>query len=367
MTTRSLPSTVPASEGVASSERAPTLKDVAARAEVGVVTASGVLNGSRSGTRVSEATRQRILRAAAELRYHPNHAARSLRHRRTGAIGVLFNFVSWPPVVSNPYEFAALEGILLAAGERGFQVLLFTADGRAGTSPMDAVRERRVDGVAMIAPLVESPIPAEIAGLGIPAVSLSCRPDGDIVPWVDIDNAAGVRAAVDHLVALGHRRIAHVTGPVDQASILERRDAFLAHMAARGLPVPERFVCTGATSTVRDRSAALLRGEDRPTAVIAWNDGVAVDVMAGAVDAGLSVPEDVSVVGFDDDSRAAAARPPLTTLRHPVRDICRAGTLLLVDRIEGRATPVPERWIPELVVRDSTAVPRSESTGKGVS
>jgi len=177
----------------------------------------------------------------------------------------------------------------------------------------------------------------------------------------------GIRAAVDHLVALGHVRIAHVTGPEDQASILERRDAFLTRMLELGLPVPDSYVSVGGAGTVRERTAALVRRGDAPTAVIAWNDGVAVDVIAGATDAGLSVPEDLSVVGFDDDSRAAAARPPLTTLRHPVRDICRAGTLLLVDRIEGRATPSPERWVPELVVRDSTAVPRSQTSGKAVS
>lgn len=334
--------------------RAATLKDVAAHAGVGVVTASGVLNGSRSGTRVSEATRQRILEAAADLRYHPNHAARSLRHQRTGAIGVLFNFVTWPPVVSNPYEHAALEGILQGAGERGYQVLLFTADGRAGGSPMDAVRERRVDGVLLLAPLLGGPELREIAAMGIAAVSLSSATSEPGSLWVDIDNERGTTLAVDHLVSLGHRRIAHVTGPEDQISIFERRDAYLAAMERHGLAVPAGYLAPGPIETVRERTAALLALAEPPTAVVAWNDGVAVEVVEAAKDAGFAVPERLSVVGFDDDTRAGASQPPLTTLRHPVREICRAGTHLLADRIEEKAAMVPPRWLPELVVRGST-------------
>jgi len=343
--------------------RAATLKDVAALAEVGVVTASGVLNGSRSGTRVSDATRQRILRAAADLRYHPNHAARSLRHRRTGAIGVLFNWVTWPPVVSNPYEIAALEGILEGAGERGYQVMLFTGDGRSMGSSMEAVRERRVDGVLLLAPLLHCPQVSEVVSLGMPAVSLSARIDNHSVPWVDVDNAQGIALLVDHLVGLGHRRIAQVTGPMDQVSILERRDAFAERMAFHGLPVDPDWIRCGAVSVLRDLVRDLLVSTPRPTAIVAWNDGVAVDVVEMVKETGLRVPEDVSVVGFDDDNRAAACRPPLTTVRHPVRQVCRSGTHLLVDLLEGRPAAPPPRWRPELVVRSSTAAP-GESTSE---
>jgi LacI family transcriptional regulator len=343
--------------GAGLSSRAPTLKDVAALASVGVVTASGVLNGSRSGTRVSDATRERILRAAADLRYHPNHAARSLRHRRTGAIGVLFNWITWPPVVSNPYEIAALEGILEGAGERGYQVMLFTGDGRSVGSSMEAVRERRVDGVLLLAPLLQDPVLSEVMSLGMPAVSLSARMDDARVPWVDVDNVEGMRLLVDHLVGLGHRRIAHVTGPMDQSSIVERRDAFVERLAHHGLPVVDEWISTGSPGTARERAEKILSGTSRPTAIVAWNDGVAVDLVEAVQGMGLRVPEDVSVVGFDDDRRAAACRPPLTTVRHPVRQVCRSGTHLLVDLLEGRPVQGPPRWQPELVVRSSTSSP----------
>jgi DNA-binding LacI/PurR family transcriptional regulator len=346
--------------------RAATLKDVAARAEVGVVTASGVLNGSRSGTRVSDATRQRILRAAADLRYHPNHAARSLRHRRTGAIGVLFNWITWPPVVSNPYEIAALEGILQGAGERGYQVMLFTGDGQSTGSSMEAVRERRVDGVLLLAPLLQAPDVSEVIALGMPAVSLSARMDDVRVPWVDVDNAAGMGLLVDHLAGLGHRRIAHVTGPMDQVSIVERVEAFEERMGAHGIEVPSGWISTGSAESARDRARELLSGESRPTAIVAWNDGVAVSVVETAREMGLRVPEDLSVVGFDDDSRAAACRPPLTTVRHPVRQVCRTGTHLLVDLVEGRPVASPPRWRPELVVRSTTASPGEQASEQSV-
>jgi len=231
---------------------------------------------------------------------------------------------------------------------------------------MEAVRGRGVDGVLLLAPLLQAPDVSEVIALGMPAVSLSARMDDTRVPWVDVDNTEGMGLLVDHLVGLGHRRIAHVTGPMDQVSIVERVEAFAARMGAHGIPIPSEWISTGSAASASERARELLSGMSRPTAIVAWNDGVAVNVVETAREMGLRVPEDLSVVGFDDDSRAAACRPPLTTVRHPVRQVCRSGTHLLVDLVEGRSVASPPRWRPELVIRSTTASPGEQALGNSL-
>jgi LacI family transcriptional regulator len=341
--------------------RAPTLKDVAQRAGVGVVTASCVLNGAaKTGTRVSEETRRRILAAAAEVQYHPNAHARGLRRSRAHTLGVLFPTTE-PAIVSNPYASGVLAGIVAECAARGYGIHLFTQPWEGAEKSARTFRDQRTDGVLVIAPAVGSDIAAGLEGLSLPTVVVSSPSGSASVPYVDVDNAAGARLAARHLLALGHRRIAHQFGDPTQASVAERRAAFLAELAAAGIAPPAEHLAGG--SFDRDEcfriAGRLLSLPEPPTAVFATNDDIALDLVAAARSRGLRVPEDLSVVGFDDYPAARLVSPALTTVRHPLWEVGASAVRLLLERVEGEADTPPSSGplllAPELVVRASTA------------
>jgi Transcriptional regulators len=345
-------------------KKAPTLTDVARAAGVSPYTVSVVLNGARSNTRVSEATRARILESAAALRYHPNAMARSLVKRRASAIGVLFSVVESTEALANPYASGLLQGIVTRAAHRGYDVLLYNERWQDAAHSAARYRDRRTDGVIVVAPLTDTDIVPGLALLDIPlvavsAASVACPPG---TANVDVDNALGVRLAVEHLLAGGHRRIAHLMGNENVASVPLRRQAFLDVMAEAGLSVPEAYVvpCTYDATTVGEALDHLLRRPEPPTALLAGNDNIAIAALNYARENNLSVPEELSVVGFDDIPAASQVTPRLTTVHQPLHEIGGAAADTLIDRIEGAAdAPAPagdgSRYLePSLVIREST-------------
>ena len=347
-----------------SSPKAPTLSDVARAAGVSPYTVSVVLNGARSNTRVSDTTRKRILDSAADLRYHPNALARSLAKRQTNTLGVLFGVVQSTAALSNAYASGILQGIVAHAAARGYDVLLYTELWKDAEQSAARYRDRRTDGVIVVAPLTDMDVVAGLSTLHLPLVAVSAAPDAcpEGVPNLDVDNGAGVRSAVDHLASLGHRRIAHLTGDANVASVPLRRAAFEGAMAERGLAVPPGYVvpCTYDAHTVPDALPPLLLSRpDPPTAVFAGNDNIAIAVLEFARRNGLRVPEDLSVVGFDDIPAASQVTPALTTLHQPLPEIGGAAADALLDLLEpspagqdaaAALSPVP----PTLIVREST-------------
>ena len=336
---------------------APTLSDVAGQAGVSKVAASVVLNGSRSNARVSDATRSRILQAAADLRYYPNAMARGLVQRRMHMLGVLFHMTA-SIVAIDPYASAILQGILTAAADTGNSIVIFPEPWRDAHRSAARFRDQCTDGILVIAPRLDSDMLPELASFGLPLVSVSSPADQYAMPSVKVDNLKGERLAAEHLLALGHRRIAHLTGEVNQASGSARRDGFRHALAAAGVDVPAEYMepCSYAGKEGYEATRRLLRLPQPPTAIFAGNDRIALAAMEAARDSHVAVPEELSLIGFDDTPPASLVTPPLTTVRQPLEQIGEKAARLLIARVEGQpVAPTTHLLEPELIVRGSTA------------
>ncbi len=313
-------------------------------------------NGPRP---VRAATRMKVLDTMRRLEFHPNAMARGLVHRRINTIGVLFGKVE-PAIVTNAYATAVLEGIFTASAEAGFNVTLFTepwSDAEQSAAPF---RDRRTDGVVVVAPLSDSDMAEGLAALGMPVVVVSA-PCHDIgLPSVDVDNEKGARLAAEHLLSLGHTRIAHVMGSENQSSVAPRRQGFLNALSDAGVTVPPHYLVSSAYSLSLSYESArrLLEMPDRPTAVFGGNDFIALSTLRAANDLGLRVPEDLSIVGFDDIQACSLVQPPLTTIRQPLSEMGQRAVRLLAAKINHEpVADTTEVYEPSLIVRGSTASP----------
>ncbi|MDX1933660.1 MAG: LacI family DNA-binding transcriptional regulator [Capsulimonadales bacterium] len=338
--------------------KAPTLRDIAENAGVSLFTASVVLNGSRSNTRVSPVTRQRIQEVAHSLGYYPNAMARGLARRRLNTVGVLFGMIDPIGALTNPYSGAVLEGIVAAAFPFGNNVTLYGEPWQ--DTPQNAARFRdgRTDGIIVVAPTSESTVVERLTALHIPLVTVAYCADTFGVPSVDVDNVAGITLACAHLLDLGHRRIAHLTGNADMVSVPVRRQAFEEAMARGGGIIEDGYVhvCAYSGDHAGEAVAALLSLPHVPTAIVAGNDAIAIAAMRAAQERGVRVPEDLSIIGFDDSPSAALVTPGLTTIRQPVREIGGKALGLLLDRIDNKDVPARTYLMePELIVRGSTS------------
>lgn len=340
---------------------APTLSDVARKAGVSLVTASTVVNASRSNTRVSAATRARILDAATALNYHPNALARGLlRQQTTKTLGVLFGLERASVTVTNPYAFMVLEGIAAAAATAGYNVTLFTQPWHGAAVSAAPLRDGRTDGIIVIAPANDSDVVSSLAALEIPLVSVSASGDRHAVPSVDVDNVCGARLATEFLLSLGHRRIAHLQGDSNLLSAKERCDTFCQTLLAAGVPVRQGYILAGSYERASgyENTQRLMQLPERPTAIFACNDNAAIGVLEAARDAGVRVPDALSVVGFDDIPLPSLVTPTLTTIRQPLAEIGARATRLLIALLAGEdVAPTTVLYTPELVVRGSTAPP----------
>lgn len=326
--------------------RRPTLEDVAAEAGVSRALVSLALNES---PRVAAESRKRILAAAHEIGYRPNLAARNLASHRTGTIGVLLSDLH------NPFFAEVFEGIAASASNAGLKVLLTT--GRtllaAERGAIDAMIEHRVDGIVLVGPRVSSnEIDAVVKQ--VPTVLVGRTVRNQLVDSVSNHEAQGAMLAVEHLVQLGHERIVHVDGG-GGAGAVQRRLGFQRACATLGVPsvevVPGRFTEEAGVRAARE----LLKRRVKPTAVFGANDLVAIGVLDTFIDAGLRVPEDVSIVGYDNSQIARMSRVSLTSVDQSTELLGRVAVDLLVNRLGGRVGQQVERVTPTLIVRGTTA------------
>jgi DNA-binding LacI/PurR family transcriptional regulator len=325
-----------------------TLRTVAERAGVSKSSVSRVLQGS---SRVSPEARAAVEAAIAELGYRPNAAAQSLGARRTRTIGVLVNDLRQPWFV----DF--LEGLGERLAEHDLHA--FVADGRLDRELDDrllhAFVDMRVDGLVLAGTM---PVTDSIrdAAQRLPTVIAGMR---DLtLPTVDVvaeDDAEGARLAVEHLVGLGHERIAHIAGP-DAEVFRQRRAGYEEAMRAAGLAEHIQVVSADITQEDGIACGAALFASDPPTAVFTVNDLVCVGAMAAATDAGLAVPGDVSFVGFDDSSIARMRWVGLTSVDIQPRAVGELTADLLVERIADPDRPAREHLVaPRLALRTSSA------------
>lgn len=326
----------------------PTILDIAARAGVSKSLVSLVLRDSPS---VSEAKRQAVLAAAAELGYRPNAVARSLVSRRTNTLGVMLSDLH------NTFFADVLDGISERAAEDGYRTLLNTGrrTPEGEEEAIDALLELRTDGLILAAPILPA-APVLAAARTVPVVLISrTLPDAPI-DSVTSDDAAGAALAVHHLVELGHREIAHIDGGRG-AGADGRREGYARAMQQHELAAHARIARGDYTEEGGARGVAeLLASGPRPTAIFAANDLAAV----GALDAlgrhGLRVPDDVSLVGYDNTSLAALRHIDLTTIDQPRREMGRTAAMLLLERLARRRTAARHVVMaPALVSRGSSA------------
>jgi LacI family transcriptional regulator len=304
---------------------------------------------------VSEDTAQRVSEAAERLGYQPNPVARSLRTRRSHTIGVLI------PDLNNPLFPPIIRGIEDRLISRGYVALLGNTDADLAKERLvfDQMRARHVDGFVLGTATAGSPILAEAAGAELPVVLMNRTSQDFPFSSVSVDNEQGVRAAVAHLVSLGHTRIGHIAGPQDASTGTARLRGFLDGMASHKLPVPDDQVAYAGAYFVEEGTrcgAELLGARGDLTAVVAANDMLAVGCYGALDELGLRCPEDVSVVGFNDMPFVDRLRPPLSSVRFPHYQLGTEAATLLVERIETAGSPVKMLFLaPELVVRGSTA------------
>ena len=333
----------------------PKSKDVAALAGVSTTTVSFVLN-DRVGASISPATRQRVRDAAVQLGYEPHASARGLAGGRTHTIGLVLR-QSPEQVAEDALLAETLRGLSTAARAARYRVLVEPLGVRDGTYG-ELIRSRGTDGLVVSGPRVDD---AELAGLARDGASIVIQGSlpGVDIPSVDVDNVGAARAATDHLLALGHRTIGCITNaPFPYTSARERRDGYRLAMREAGADLDESLVVEANFNAASGRRAmASLLERPGLTAVFIASDVVAFGAMAAIREAGLRVPDDISVVGFDDIPLAAYFDPPLTTVHLPAHDLGRAAGVALLDRINGRATEARTVLPTELVVRASTAPP----------
>ncbi|WP_432564978.1 LacI family DNA-binding transcriptional regulator [Kineococcus sp. SYSU DK003] len=324
----------------------PTIRSVAARAGVSKSLVSLVLQDS---PKVSPERRAAVLAAMDELGYRPDPTARSLAQGRTRAVGLVLDDLR------NPWFVDVLEGLRPVLHEAGLRPVL--AESRSEPEAPRTFADLRVDGLVVIGTLPDLSVVADVAR-SVPTVLAGTRLGPDDALDVDVvagDDARGVGLAVEHLLALGHRRLAHVagTGPVGRL----RREAFERAVRAGGATA---LVEVGPMTedTGHRAGRALLTRPEPPTAVLASNDAAAVGLLAAAADLGVDVPARLSVVGYDDTSIAALRAVALTSVDNAAHEVGRLAGVRLLARLEDPAAPADLQLVaPRLVVRGTTAPP----------
>ena len=325
-----------------------TIIDVARVAGVSVSTVSKVIN-DRYG--VAPETYDKVMDVVVELGYESSLVASSLRRRSTNVIGILVPEFE-------PFSVELLKGISSAAEGTGYELLAYSGDlghNNVGWErrSLSRLAGTLIDGAVIVAPT------ATVTDTTIPVVAIDPHTGRTGPSTIESDNVDGSRMATEHLIELGHRRIAHVRGRTDLVSARQREQGYREALEAAGLPFDPDLVRVGGYRALETTDAAreLLTRPDRPTAVFAANDLSAIRVLEIAAELGLRVPEDLSVVGYDNVPEAASAVPPLTSIAQPMHQMGAEAVRILLGLLSGETGEEHLRLPATLVVRASTAPP----------
>jgi len=337
-----------------STTRPVTMQDIARAAGVSQSTVSRVLNDTPTSVPIAAETRERVQEVAQRLGYRPNPLARGLRGARTMLLGVIVR------EITDPFFAMAIEALSTEALARSYNVVLGSAHSKADEAiALRAVLEtRHCDAIVLLGDMRDEPkFLEDLRASQTPVIALWHGTELEGVPTVNTDNRAGMVAALDHLIELGHVRVAFVGGrPL--GDIRERRTAFLEYLEGKGLPVREEYVTNVANEPAGGDAAlrALMTLDRPPTAVVCSTDHLATGVLHAAADLGVSVPGDLSVVGFDDIPMARYTVPALTTIHMPVGEMTAIAARLAMDEAESATEGDAQNFVvaPSLVVRKST-------------
>ena len=310
----------------------PTIRDVAKRARVAPTTVSRVVNNSGY---VSDATRDRVETAIQELGYVPNRLARSLRLKRTHTLALVVTDIT------NPFWTTVVRGVEDAAQAAGFNVILCNTDESEAKQEqyLDVLLQKRVDGILLVPACASAELVDWIRNQTIPVVVLDRRVDGAQVDTVRGDSQDGAYRLVRHLISLGHQHIAVLSGPKDVSTATDRVAGYRRALTEAGLQVRAEWVEYGAfcQASGYEMAGQVLATSPRPSAVFAVNNSIAVGALRALRDAGLRVPEDVSVVSFDDLTPDLLIEPFLTVADQPAHEMGRRAAELLLARLSGSA------------------------------
>lgn len=341
-----------------------TIKDVARKAGVSISTVSRVLNGTAP---ISQETRERVLRAVDELDFHPNALARGLVTRRSKVVGLLISDIT------NPFYPEVVCAVEEAAATQGYEVILGNTryDDERSRKFARTLIERQVDGVIVMTNRITTETLAKLAGSVGPTVVFDIDVDdlaakGLIIDAVLLDFSKTTRIATTYLASLGHSRVGFVSGPCELETALRRKEGFLSGMQQAGLEIDGSLIEEGKFTLESGYEAmerVFARVDRLPTAIVAANDMMALGAMRAIWSRGLSVPEDISVVGVDDIAFAQAFKPALTTVALPRYEIGVEAVRLFIKAMKKsnvrRRKPMKVYLEPTLIVRESTAPPRT--------
>lgn len=332
-----------------------TIKDVAREARVSLGSASLALRGQPG---VRAATRQRVLAVAARLRYQPSAVARGLVTRRTHTIGLLISDIA------NPFFIRAVRAVEDVAQENGYNLILCNTDEDAAKEAqyLQVLMEKRVDGIILATTGQSLRAVREIRYRKTPLVLFDRALPGMAADTVKVDGVLGGRRATEHLLALGHRRIAIIHGPLVRSTGAERLEGYAAALRAAGLRLQPRLVREGnfKQDSGYRLTLALLDAPQPPTALFCTNNLMTVGALQALRERRARIPTDLSLIGYDDMEWWTLTDPPLTTVGQPVYELGREAMRLLLHQIAaGGARRRVQRIIlkPELIVRDSCAAP----------
>ena len=334
-------------------QKLPTMKDVAKAASVSIQTVSAVINHKPG---ISQETTARVQAVIEELGYRPFSVARSLRTHSTRTIALIVSDIT------NPF-FSKMASIAEDyAHASGYNLILFNthSDFDRENEYLIRAKDRWIDGILFISTSDTVKGLDVLKNAGIPIVFIDRIPDDFDGPWISLDNMKTGYLVGEYLANLGHTHMAHINGPLDLRLSRERLEGFKTALKEHGLPDP---VCASSDDRWSSESGycamiEILKSNPRPTAVFAANDRLAIGSMRAIAEAGLCIPEDISLVGVDDIEAAAYVNPPLTTIRQPLEDVATLGIKNLLDILKCQEPEVSHVILePNLKVRGSTAKP----------
>jgi len=334
-----------------------TSQDVASRAGVSRTTVSFVLNDVKEAN-ISEETRRRVLTAAEELQYVPDASAQALASGRTRTFGMVFR--TYSHTVADLAHMQILQGLMSVTSQSGVRLLIDSVtEGDSADVYVSLSRNKRIDGLILSDPRVDDSALYDLLKDGFPVVLLGHLP-GLKVSWVEFDNRGGARAAVEHLVSRGHKRIGFIGyAPQSFTGVAERLDGYRDALAAGGIPFDGQLVRYGDNhdaGTGFATTTSLLEVPEPPTAIFVSSDVLAFATLAAIRQHGLRIQDDIAVAGFDDNPFSKYADPPLTTVFLPFEEMGRQAGKIMLDLLLNPDEPKREVLLEgQLIVRESSS------------
>jgi LacI family transcriptional regulator len=327
-------------------EDMPTIKDVAKRAGVAVSTASYALNNRPE---IRKETREKVLQAAQELNYRPSGIARDLRKTKTETVGLLL------PNLYGPFYSELIQAVEEVVFSNGYHLIAGSSHGGDKSTAMKFLQEKRSDGVLVFAQDLSNEVLRQIAAKDFPIILLGQELAGDYIWSISVNTRQGAYNLVNHLIKLNYTTIGFLSGPTRTQDNRDRFDGYQQALQEHNMSVPQQWVVQGHFIMEGGYHAAqtLLLQKDLPQAIVAANDEMAIGAMRAFQDAGLRIPEDIAIAGFDDIVLSRYISPKLTTVRQPIKQMANLATHMLFQALNGNFSIENARLEAELVIRES--------------